>query len=176
MKKMLGFTSFEFYFVMSVIGIIVLIATQRYLQLAEETKRLSIEVVAKNFSAVVYNHHARWIMAQSQTSTRQLYIDGVNVLFSNEGWPLAIAASEQLVSEVSTASCLSLWNHLLQNPPSISVEGSAPYGSHAYHLSLPQVTRCRFELVSQQPGEFYFEYEPLSGRLIFHTLAITKNN
>lgn len=176
MKKMLGFTSFEFYFVMSIIGIIVLIATQRYLQLAEETKRLSVEVVAKHFSAAVYNHHTRWIMAQSQSSTRQLNIDGLNVLFSSDGWPLAIAAHEPLPSAVSTTSCLSLWNHLLQNPPSISSEGHGVYGSQAYHLSLPQVGSCRFELVSQQPGEFYFEYEPLSGRVIFHTLPITKNN
>ena len=51
MKKTLGFTSFEFYFVLSVIGIIVLVAMQRYVYLAEETKRLSFEVVAKHFNA-----------------------------------------------------------------------------------------------------------------------------
>lgn len=177
MKKTLGFTSFEFYFVMSVIGIIVLIATQRYLQLAEDTRRFSFEVIAKHFSTAVYSHHARWIMAQSQTSSRQLNIDGIHVLFSSDGWPIAIVAGGRLASEeVSIASCLSLWNNLLQNPPLISVEGYAPYGSSAYHLSLSQTASCRYELVAEQPGEFYFEYAPVSGLMIFHTPAITKNN
>jgi hypothetical protein len=176
MKKTLGFTSFEFYFVMSVIGIIVLIATQRYLQLAEDTKRISFEVIAKNFSAAVYSHHARWIMAQSQTSTRQLHLDGLDILFSAEGWPLAIVRGEPLSPEVSTISCLSLWNKLLQNPPSISSDGHDPYGSYTYRLSLPQAGTCRFELASEPPGEFYFEYVPLSGIFIFHLSPITKNN
>lgn len=176
MKKSLGFTSFEFYFVMSIIGIIVLVAAQRYVQLAEEAKRLGVEVLAKHFSAAVYNHHARWIMAQSQTSTRHLIIDGVDVLFSRDGWPIAIAAGEGLGSEVSTTSCLSLWNHLLQSPPSISVEGHEPYGSHAYHLSLPQAASCRFELVGNRPSGYYFDYTPVSGEVVFHSLPITKNN
>ncbi len=175
MKKMLGFTSFEFYFVMSAIGIIVLIAMQRYLQLAEDTKRFGFDVIAKHFSTAVYNHRARWIMAQSQTNTRELQIDGLTILFSAEGWPLAIVAREPFPSEVSTSTCLSLWHNLLQNSPSISSE-EASYGSQAYHLSLPQANTCRFEMASEPRGTFYFEYAPISGRIIFHTPSSTKNN
>lgn len=175
MKKMLGFTSFEFYFVMSVIGIIALVAMQRYLQLAGETKRLGFEVVAKHFNASVYNYHARWIMAQSQASTHQLQVDGFNILFSTEGWPLAIMTGEPLKYEVSTNSCLGLWHNLLQNPPSISSEGE-DYGTHAYHLSLPQAGTCRFEMVSEPRGTFYFEYAPVSGHVIFYMPSSTKNN
>jgi MSHA pilin protein MshB len=176
MKKTLGFTSFEFYFVMSVIGIIVLVAMQRYLQLAEETKRLSFEVVAKHFNASVYNHHARWIMAQQQTKTFRLEVDGLDIQFSPQGWALAVINNNTKISDVSLASCLSLWNNLLQNPPSISYDGGDPYGSRAYHLSVPQEGACRYELITEYPGEFYFEYAPLSGRIIFHTPPITKNN
>ena len=180
MKKMLGFTSFEFYFVMSVIGIIVLVAMQRYLQLAEETKRLSFEVVAKHFNASVYNHHARWIMAQQQIKTFRLEVDGLDIQFSPQGWPLA-ANNNTKVSDVSLVSCLSLWNNLLQNPPSISYEGGDPYGSRAYHLEvlhlevLPERS-CRFEMVTERPSEFYFDYMPFSGKVIFHSPPITKNN
>ncbi len=175
MKKTLGFTSFEFYFVMSVIGIIVLIAMQRYLQLAEDTKRFGFDVIAKHFSAAVYNHRARWIMAQSQTNTRELQIDGLHILFSAEGWPLAIVAREPFPPEVSISTCLSLWHNLLQNPPSISSE-EAGYGSQAYHLSLLQANTCRFEMISEPRGAFYFEYAPMSSRVLFHTPSSTKNN
>jgi len=176
MKKTLGFTSFEFYFVMSIIGILVLIATQRYLQLAEETKRLTFEAVAKNFNAAVYNHHARWIMAQQQAKTFQLNVDGLDIQFSPHGWPLAVLTKEPLAAGVSVNSCLSLWNSLLQNPPSISYYDGGPYGSRRYHLSLSLENACRFELITEQPGEFYFEYAPYFGRVLFFTPPITKNN
>lgn len=176
MKRSLGFTRFEFYFVVSIVGILVLLATQRYRHLADETKRLSFDVIAKHFSAAVYNHHARWILTQPKTNTRQINIDGLNILFSGDGWPIAILAGEHATSEVSTLTCLSLWNHLLQNPPSISVEGNGLYGSHTYHLSSPQVGNCRFELATEPRGTFYFDYVPLLGRIVFNTQAITKNN
>lgn len=177
MKKNLGFTSFEFYFVMSIIGIIVLVAMQRYLQLAEETRRLSFEVVAKHFNASVYNHHARWIMAQQQTKTFRLDVDGLDIQFSLQGWPLAVITNKSQTSGVSVASCLSLWNNLLQNPPSISYDGGDPYGSRIYHLSLShEANTCRFELITEHSEEFYFEYAPLSGSVTFHTPPITKNN
>ncbi len=176
MKKTLGFTSFEFYFVMSVIGIIVLVATQRYLQLAEETKRLSFEVVAKHFNASVYNHHARWLIAQKQTKVFQLDVDGLDVQFSPQGWALAVANNNTQTSDVSSASCLSLWNNLLQNPPSISYEGGDPYGSRVYHLEILPEGGCRFELVTARPKEFYFDYMPFSGKVIFHSPPIAINN
>ena len=176
MKKTLGFTSFEFYFVLSVIGIIVLVAMQRYVYLAEETKRLSFEVVAKHFNASVYNHHARWIMAQQQTKTFQLNIDGLDIQFTPLGWPLAVVTEKPLSPVVSVANCLSLWNNLLQNPPSISSDIGDTYGSRIYHLSVSQEGACRYELITKSPDEFYFEYAPLSGRIIFHTPPITRKN
>jgi hypothetical protein len=176
MKKTLGFTSFEFYFVMSVIGIIVLIATQRYLQLAEETKRLSFEVVAKNFNAAVYNHHARWIMAQQQIKTFQLNVDGLDIQFSPHGWPLVVLNQSRIATDASVNNCLGLWNNLLQNPPSISYSGGDPFGSRRYHLNITLEGACQFELITEHPGEFYFEYAPVSGKVQFFTPPVTKNN
>lgn len=176
MKKMLGFTSFEFYFVMSIIGIIVLVAMQRYVQLAEETKRLRFEVVAKHFNAAVYNHHARWIMAQQQTKIFRLDVDGLDIQFSPQGWPLEVISKNAKTSGVSVGSCLSLWGNLLQNPPSISFGGGDLYGSRAYHLTLLPEGGCRFELVTDSPSEFYFDYMPFSGKVMLHSPPITKNN
>jgi len=176
MKKAQGFNSFEFYFVMSVIGILALIAMQRYMQLAEDTKRLSFDVVARHFHAAVFNHHNRWMMAQQQTKTFQLNSNGLDIQFTAEGWPIDIGVGEQLAPVASIPSCLRLWNNLLQNSPSISYEGGDSYGSQAYHLSFSLENSCRYELVTEHPGEFYFEYAPVSGEVLFHMPPITKNN
>jgi MSHA pilin protein MshB len=176
MKKAQGFASFEFYFVMSIIGIIALIAIQRYTQVAEETKRLSFDVLAKHFQAAVLNYHSRWIMVQQQTKTFPLPIDGLDVQFTAEGWPIDIGVGEQLSPVASASSCLRLWENLLQNSPPISYEGGEPYGSYAYHVRFSLENGCRYELVTENPGEFYFEYSPVSGEVLFHMPPITKNN
>lgn len=173
MKKSLGFSSFEFYFVVSVIGLILIVGIQRYFRLAEETQRLSFEILANNFSAVVYNHRARWLMAQqSPEKIKQLEIDNTIVQFSAQGWPLAVdgASSEQ----PSISTCLSLWNGFLQNPPAISFVGGEPYGSRQYHLSLTPDGKCHFESV--RPKGFYFDYSPVSGQVKIYTLPIAKNS
>lgn len=177
MKKNLGFTSFEFYFVMSVIGLILIVGIQRYYRLAEETQRLSFEILAQNFSASVFNHRARWIMAQqSPNRPFQLVVENSVIQFSLQGWPIAVDSNDYKNEKVTVAGCLSLWNAFLQNPPAISVAGGDSYGSRQYHLSVTNDRKCRFELVTPQPKGFYFEYSPLSGQVKTYTLPIAKNS
>ena len=173
MKKSLGFSSFEFYFVVSVIGLVLIVGIQRYYRLAEDTQRLSFEILANNFSAAIYNHRARWLMAQqSSENTDQLKIENTLVQFSAEGWPIAVDARAS--KKINLSNCLSLWNSLLQNPPAISFAGGEPYGSYKYHLNLTADNKCRFELV--KPKGFYFEYSPVSGQVKTYTLPIAKNS
>ena len=171
MKRNLGFTSFEFYFVMAAIGLVVLIGIQRYLQLAEETKRFSFEIAANNFNAAVYNYHARWLISRRDQAGSQVNIDGKNILFSEKGWPLAVDLD---LANVSLKTCLSLWNNFLQNSPSISYEGSDLYGTRAYHLNLPNTETCRFEFITDQPQELYFDYLPASGDMKLNTPPVDK--
>jgi len=172
MKKNLGFTRFEFYFVISVIGVVTLIAIQRYSALAEETRRLSFEIIAGNFSAVIYNHHARWIISQqNQSELSSLLIDGVDVEFSPSGWPMSASAKKNIVNGISITSCLSLWQHFLQDAPLISFVGGDAYGMQTYHLSMPDPQTCRYEFVRSQPS-LYIDYEPASGKLVFHKLPL----
>jgi MSHA pilin protein MshB len=172
MKQARGFTKFEFYIVVSVIGIVALVAVQRYLHLADEVRRLNFETLAKHFTTAVYNYRARWIMAQQYAYTSQLNLDGLVLNFSAQGWPLGVLTSSSSLPplvEVSINSCLSLWNNFLQNPPAISYAGGDPYGSHRYHLSLSSERSCQFELITKDPRAMYFEYAPLSGAVRLHT-------
>ena len=167
MKKNLGFTSFEFYFVMAAIGFVVMIGIQRYLGLAEETNRYSFEIAARNFNAAVYNYHARWMMARKDQQNKfKLNIDGKDILFSARGWPLAVTNIDS--DQISLSSCLSLWENFLQNPPKVSYKDGDPYGTRTYHLNLPKPDTCRFEFVSDKSKEFYLDYLPLSGDVIIN--------
>lgn len=167
MKKNLGFTRFEFYFVISVISVLILVAIQRYVALAEETRRLSFEITARNFSAAIYNYHARWILAhQDQQNLSVLNIEAMDIQFSETGWPLAVLGEKNIVNNISITSCLSLWQHFLQNPPFISVDKDA-YGTHDYHLRLPDTKTCRYEFVSE--NNFFVDYKPVSGDVVVHT-------
>lgn len=177
MKKNLGFSSFEFYFVMAVIGLILVVGIQRYFRLAEETQRLSFEVLAQNFNASVYNHRARWIMAQQSPEKRyQIAVENSVIQFSLQGWPVAVVVGDFKNEKVTITSCLSLWNAFLQNPPAISFPNGDSYGSRQYHLSVTPEGKCHYELVTPAPKGFYFEYSPFSGQVKTYTLPIAKNS
>ncbi|GGY67906.1 hypothetical protein GCM10011613_10150 [Cellvibrio zantedeschiae] len=176
MKKNLGFSSFEFYFVISVIGLIMIFGIQRYYKLAEETQQLSFEVLAQNFSASVYSHHARWLLAQQSSNiTSQLIIENNIVQFSRQGWPIAVVTEGSSVKPNEIASCLSLWNNFLQNPPAISA-GDNSSEVRKYHLATTREGKCRFEFLTPDAGTFFFEYSPESGQVKTQIRPIAKNS
>lgn len=189
MKRSLGFSSFEFYFVVSIIGIIVLFGIQRYLKLAEETRRFAFEVLAQHFNTSVYNLHAYWTLEQSRSGqTDTVTVQGMTIYFSDTGWPIAAmqtpggdngqdASPQKLrAPAVSLASCRSLWFALLQNPAALSYEGGDAYGSRPYHLSLTANRQCRFEFLDDKPGTYYFDYSPQTGQISLHIPPITKES
>lgn len=190
MKSWRGFSSFEFYFAVSVIGIVVLFGVQRYLQLGEQAKRSAFEILSQNFNTSIYNLHAYWILAQGRSESKNVVpVQGMLIYFSETGWPISAvqgsAASlgdsetaqlNRLAPTVSLTTCKSLWYGLLQNPALLSYEGGDSYGTHPYHLSLTQDRRCRFELVGGMPGSYYFDYSIITGQISLHLPAITKDS
>lgn len=187
MKDARGFSSFEFYFTVSIIGIVVLFGIQRYLKLAEETRRFAFEVLAQHFNTSVYNLHAYWTLEQNRSGQAMVVpVQGMMIYFSDTGWPIAaIQPSEDQNRQeqspqkmrapaVTLASCRSLWFGLLQNPAALSYEGGDAYGSRAYHLSLTADRHCRFEFLGDKPGAYYFDYSPLMGQMNLHLPPITK--
>lgn len=177
MKKNIGFSSFEFYFVMVVIGLIMLIGLQRYFQMAEDVKRFSFEVLAQRFNTAVYNFHTQWILAQADGERKNtLKLEGVDVQFSDKGWPLSVQKNGVVISSTSITTCYQLWMTLLQNPAPISFPGGDAYGSRVYHLSLSTEGLCRYQLVTDIKEEYYFDYSSMTGQIIIHTPVINQTN
>lgn len=177
MKKKAGFSSFEFYFVMVVIGIIMLIGLQRYFQLAEDVKRFSFEVLAQHFNTAVYNFHTQWMLAQAGGERKDsLKLEDVDVQFSDKGWPLSVQKNGVILSSTSITTCYQLWMTLLQNPAPISFPGGDIYGSRVYHLSLSPEGLCRYQLITDIKEEYYFDYSSKTGQIIIHTPVISQVN
>ncbi len=172
-----GFSSFEFYFVMVVIGLLMLVGIQRYFQLAEQVQRFSFEVIAQHFNTSVYGARAQWYIQQQNKIARDIVnLSGTNIFMNAEGWPLT-ALREDVVSEldeinlppVSVETCYQLWLHLLQNPAPISYAGGEPFGSRPYHLSVTTAGDCRYQLFFEDSNQYYFDYAPKTGHVRVHT-------
>lgn len=177
MKKSLGFSSFEFYFVMVVIGVILLFGIQRYNKLADETHRLSFEVLAQNFSAAVYAHHARWITSQQVSdSNAVIEVDNKRIQFSREGWPLGADLQDFTSVQITLPGCFSLWGVFLQNAPAISVFTHELPNTHPYQLKLTSEGNCRYEWTAPNNRKFYFEYSPTTGSVKSQSWAIPRNS
>lgn len=170
MKADGGFSSFEFYFVMVVIGLIMLIGLQRYYQLAEQVQRFRFEVIAQHFNTAVYNFRTQWMLAKADGTQQSIIkLEGVDVYFSDSGWPLSVVKNGVVLSSTSITTCYQLWMTLLQNPAPISFAGGDAYGSRAYHLSLTNEGFCRYQLVTDIKDEYYFDYSSMTGQIIIHT-------
>ncbi len=181
MYKKRGFTSFEFYFVMVVIGVIVLVGLQRYLHLAEQVQRFSFEVLAKNFSTAVYNARSQWLIQHQEKLNRNIIdLSGVSIQMSEQGWPMSAAgkaavsnttADSKPAPAVSLYSCHQLWLNLLQNPEPISFAGGDAFGTRKYHLLITVAGGCRYQLYVDKSNQYYFDYLPSTGQVIIHTPA-----
>lgn len=164
MEQNRGFSSFEFYFVVVVLGVVLLFGIHRYNKLAAETHRLSFEVLAQNFSAAVYAHHVRWIISQqTQESNAPLEIEYKKIQFSPDGWPIGADIKDFTSSKITLPGCLSLWAAFLQNAPAISVKVPGLQGSSAYQVTLTDEANCRYEWAAPDHHKFYFEYSPATG-------------
>ncbi len=170
-----GFASFEFYFVMVVISLLVVVGIHRYLQLAEEVQRFSFEALAKNFSTAIYNAHEQWfIRHQDPVYENIVDLSGEKIHMSEQGWPLSVvddnaAADASPVQTASIRSCVQLWMHLLQNPKPISYVGGDAFGTRAYHLSLTETGECRYQLLVKNTIQVFFDYSPTTGQVVIHS-------
>jgi hypothetical protein len=185
MHKNNGASSFEFYVVMVAISVVVLVAIQRYTQLAEQVQVFSFEVLAQRFGTAVYNLRAKWFLHQQDARYNNvIVVDGVGFLISEQGWPLSVVdaksqenAAAVLVQprtktdRIGVNDCYQLWMNLLQNPEQISYAGGDAYGTRPYHLTLTPRGTCRYQLYPVSSNSIDFEYSPISGQVITHKTA-----
>lgn len=164
---------FELFIVATVIALIALVALDRYTLIAKKTRILRLEIISHHFMIAAANFRSEILISEALKLPadlnkgfvkKGLSIDGKLLYASPQGWPASLSA----VSEdfhPTDEDCYQLWQLLLQNPPNITF-GEFTADTRQYH-AFARADACRYLSVSDKA---YFDYFPLSGRLLFSAI------
>ena len=149
---------FEFFVVATVIALIALVALDRYTLMAKDTQVLRLQIISQHFMTGAANLRVEFLVTQvAKSSTlihKGLLVEGKFIYMSDQGWPGSFSTPVTDNFQPTEKDCYQLWKILLQNPPPIAFgqrESTQPKG-------------CRYTMVK---GEAYFDYFPLTGRVLF---------
>lgn len=150
----------------TVIALIALIALDRYTLMTKDARVLRLEIISHHFMTAAATLRTKFLLTKAAKIPGQLHtgllIDGQLIYLSSDGWPASFTAPINQRFQPSDEDCSRLWALLLQDPAPITTGQftDQPRKYRAY----AQTSACRYELAS---GEAYFDYFPLTGRLLF---------
>lgn len=161
---------FEFFIVATVIALIALVALDRYTLMAKDARVLRLEIISHHFMTAAANFRSEFLVSNVVNSTgntpKGLLINGKLLHASPQGWPASVSVGVTEVFSPSDEDCYQLWQLLLQNPGQIAV-GQFTVDSSQYRV-FSRSEACRYLLVDDGA---YFDYFPLSGRLLFSAIS-----
>jgi len=127
-SKQSGFSLIELIIVVTILGLLAVTALPRFLDVTEEAEIANIEGMAGGFATGVSLVRAQWEAEGRPTVSGEnsVWYDGVRLYLTEEdrdnnvapGYPLGVSAG--LNTTMSAATCASVWDGLLQNPPSLT--------------------------------------------------------
>lgn len=157
---------FELFVSLIVISIIALAAFGRYSFMAEDARILRLEVLSHHFMTGAANVRVQYLMesiTNKDTSfTQPFTIDNKTVYFSPQGWPTSVQGTVTDDYQSIEEDCYQLWQLFLQNPAPIA-KGVAAKPRGEYRVVV-YAGACRYQY---EDGSAYFDYFPLTGRLVF---------
>ena len=165
MIRQQGWSRFEWLVTFSAIGIVLLFAVVRYLDMAREGRRIGFETLEHNFTAGVALTRASWLINRGNPEQFFVQIDGQFIYMSDQGWPMStepVAPESRM--EKASLYCQQLWSNLLQNPQQATV-AELEWGQRQYHISSPKQGVCRYELVTEPRGSHFFDYNIQTGQV-----------
>lgn len=172
MIRQRSWNPFEWLIVVSAIGIVSLFAVVRYLDMAREGRRMNFELLANHFAAGVALTRASWLINRVDTQQFFVEVDGQPIYMSQAGWPVAteqVDVESQL--KYAPLYCQQVWQSVLQNPQQATVDGESLWGTRRYHISAPTLHVCRYELVTEPRGSYFFDYDLQTGKVSVTTPA-----
>ena len=108
-----GFTLIELVVVIVLLGILSAVAIPRFVNMGEEAEKASAKGFMGAYEASVHLFHSKWLVAGEPSS---LTVGGSTVPMNAAGWP----------SAANVESCISLWESLLDSPPTAQAFAGAP--------------------------------------------------
>lgn len=178
-----GFTLLEFVLVATIIGVLSAAGAVYYGKTLDAARRTGVEVLANRFTAAIALIRGQWIVESTMqlngkvTKTYRVNVDNIPIFLNEFGWPSNTEGESPSSQDQTAEECYQLWQAVLQNPATATVEGRATNeslaagdreakGSQRYHVSQVNGSRCRFELLTRPEGTHYFEYDLRNGRIL----------
>ncbi|WP_252730547.1 prepilin-type N-terminal cleavage/methylation domain-containing protein [Colwellia sp. E2M01] len=135
MNKNTGFTLIELVIVVVILGFLATTAIPKFVDLTEQAKQANIEGMAGGFATGVSLARSQWeAEARPKDSSGENFVnyDGTVVYLTSEdrsttpaispGYIVGLSATPGIngTKEMTAASCIDVWNSLLQQPPAIT--------------------------------------------------------
>lgn len=160
---------FEYFVVATVIALVALVALDRYTLMIKDARVLRLEIISHHFMTAAANMRVEFLLSHVTKPSMQvqngLLVDGRLVYVSEQGWPASVTTPVATDFQPADSDCYQLWQLLLQNPAPITI-GQFTAKPYKYR-TFAQLDRCRYSL---DEGDAYFDYFPVTGRLLFSAI------
>ena len=150
MKKQSGFTLIELVIVVVILGFLAVTAIPKFLDLTDQAKQANIEGMAGGFATGISLARAQWEAEGRENDgavppKNFVNYDGVTLYLTVEdpvnnirpGYALGTTAT----ASIAAVNCISVWNNLFQQPPTIA-EYSATIAASVNYIAATNTTNA----------------------------------
>lgn len=142
-KNEQGFTLIELVIVIVLIGILSATALPRFANLTVQATTAANRGVAGGLASAASIAHAAWLAAGAVTGGTTISLESTTVNINTNGWPDGGGGIAP-----TAAQCVTLWNQILNNPPTAQTAACPAGALNCYNVPTPVGSTCAYNLSS----------------------------